>query len=292
MRTFYISTGEKGMKYTLRHRWVAVGVHSSQLKDDYCCVLGTDWDSSVQKAREYLKKHYGNEYKLYGDQFDLHEIIRRSSEEIAEEERLEREEKAAHALSQVRHNAHYNKSAIKRVTRDGVFKFGKYKDRMYGGTPFEDVAEDNMAYIRFCIEAAPERVGFDLSADEHPRRLNSFEIGAYGLRQWCLDNNKDWEVRPHADSTHVGAVGEKCQVEVVIESKKKEYFQYSDYSSNLSWKFTAVTDDGDVIQFTTSAKAFFTVEEGQRMVMAGTVKAHNEWDEVKSTILNRVKVAA
>lgn len=162
---------------------------------------------------------------------------------------------------------------------------------MYGGTTFEKVAEENMSYVRFCIEAAPERVGFDLSADEHPRRLNAFEIGAYALRQWCLDNNKDWTVRPHANSNHIGTVGEKCQVEVVVESKKKEYFQVSEWRENLSWKFTAVTDNGDLIQFTTSAKAFWNVEEGQRMVVVGTVKAHNEWDEVKSTVLNRVKEA-
>lgn len=291
MRTFYISTGQKGMKYTLRHRWVAMGVYEMQQKDEFCCVLTTNWDDSVKKAHAYLKKHYGSDYKLYGDEFELNAIIRRSAEEIAEEERLEREAAAARAISQVKHNAYENTSSIKKVARDGLFTFGKYS-KMHGGRTFEKIVADDLDYIRFCIESAEERIGFDLSSDEHPRRLTPFEVGALGLRKWCEQNNVDWTYRPHLDSRHIGTVGEKITVEVTIEKRASEYFQVSQWTDAHSFKFTSVNDSGDLVVFKTSAKAFHSVDAGDKIVVEGTVKSHSEWNGIQSTYMNRVKVVA
>lgn len=97
----------------------------------------------------------------------------------------------------------------------------------------------------------------------------------------------------------IGKVGEKINLTVTLERR----FSYEVPCYNAPWKRDTVkgyvfkTDEGNTLVWKTTGSLgewdkngnWITPEEGDKITIKGTIKAHEEYDNVNQTILNRVK---
>ena len=92
---------------------------------------------------------------------------------------------------------------------------------------------------------------------------------------------------------YIGEVGDKIEMAVTLSN----VFQYETRHPVCDWKTVLVTgyvfktdDNNTLVWKTTSYPGHF--EDGARMTIKGTIKAHEEFNNVNQTILTRVKISA
>ena len=103
-----------------------------------------------------------------------------------------------------------------------------------------------------------------------------------------LDSTRDAKkaAAPVRVSAHIGSVGDKVSVEGVV-------VRIQGVETMYGWTRLVVVDapEGTVKMFTT-AKWTDDFNEGDRVVVSGTVKAHDEYQGHRQTMLTRPKGAA
>lgn len=92
-----------------------------------------------------------------------------------------------------------------------------------------------------------------------------------------------------AISKHVGQVGDKVDLDVVLE--KRAWFEvpsFRGYGRDTMYIFTFRDDLGNALVWKTSKG--LAIESGTKVHLTGTIKAHDEYMDEKQTVLTRCKV--
>jgi len=283
-KQFFISTGDKAGFYTLRV--VVPKFVGGQWIDgsDYLCTLSTDWESAVDKARDYLRTHYECDAKLYGNQFQLQDIQRRKSEDLA----AEREAAEQAAVQREITRAAENRAAITVALRDEQITFGKFGPQgTRSGTSFKIMAEQYIDYCRWMRDKAAD-IGFDIHADRHPQTLNRLEACVIAFLRWAEDHGVDLS-DPEPGTEYVGTEGEKIQIELTVERIKDAHFTAPNGATSYSWMYFCRDAAGNHVNFKTASQTFDDVMVNDAITVAGKVKSHSEFKDTPNTWLTRVK---
>lgn len=250
--TYFISSGRKNAMYTLR-----VERHGGDFfTDHYICNLSTDPDKAEEKAREYFDRwsarHCETEYfKLvfagFAD-FDL--FTRRGKLSVFDTERLE-------------------------LVEQGIMPFGKNKDKKFVDLPMntvlwwadqskeENIDEKGEVFQAVCAAC----MGVALENDYIAKREE--------IRQERLERN--------TRSEYIGEIKQRLDFEGKIEAVASCGLQQVAWNSVIE-KFMnkIIVGDNVVVYFGKQLG-----EPGEEINFRATVKAHEEYNGVKQTIVNR-----
>ncbi len=92
-----------------------------------------------------------------------------------------------------------------------------------------------------------------------------------------------------AISQHVGQIGEKLEIRCTYQHTGSwEQKSFSGFGTDLMHIHVFKDADGNVLTWKTQTG--INLEEGESVVLKGTVKAHTEYKEEKQTVLTRCKV--
>lgn len=128
---------------------------------------------------------------------------------------------------------------------------------------------------------------FEINADD-VAEFNSdwaFRWKDMEIVEHLLGELKEEENRANSVSQHLFSVGEKVTVSVTLSHIASFGTQFG---TTCIFNFT--DDDGNILVWKTAT--YQELEEGNRYVVKGTVKSHDEYKGIKQTTLTRCKVSA
>ena len=85
-------------------------------------------------------------------------------------------------------------------------------------------------------------------------------------------------------SEHIGTVGDKVNMELTLTRTR-----YFDTQFGTTWVYTFEDEAGNVLVWKTAN--YLEQEDGSKLRVKGTIKAHDEYNGVKQTVLTRCKIA-
>ena len=122
----------------------------------------------------------------------------------------------------------------------------------------------------------------ELTADE------CFEQNAWGSLDWKSFSDLEALIKSRApkvpESEYIGNVGDK--VELDVTHKRTRYY---DTMFGTTWVHTFEDSAGNCLVWKTTSSQDF--QDGEKYRVKGTIKAHDEYNGVKQTVLTRCKVA-
>jgi len=253
--TLYISSGRQNKMYTLRQYTT---YDDDYPKSEYIGPLSTDWDTAVEKAKAISVK-MGTPLNVHLG-FDLEKITRSTPEELAErkeQQRKDEERKLAAIQEQRRQNQMIGNAKTE-------FFFGKHE----GKTP-EEVFACDPDYTKWLMKQVVE---------EPTSASHFFLIKVQNLYAHLMNG------REELVSNYVGKIGDKIEVEVLCTKE-------TGYQSDFGWVclYICQDSDGNVFKLKYSGSKWY-MDQHQRYLISGTVKSHDEYNEVKQTSLGRVKL--
>ena len=138
-----------------------------------------------------------------------------------------------------------------------------------------------------------EYVGWYFS-EPHPE-FQTVELTAeeclYETAWLKLDWIAAWKIRetikaklPDNSGKHLGRVGDKIELDATFKR-----IRWYDTKFGTTWVYTFEDDEGNCLVWKTSAS--IGPKEGDRVHIKATVKDHDEYNDVKQTILTRCKIA-
>lgn len=89
------------------------------------------------------------------------------------------------------------------------------------------------------------------------------------------------------ESNYVGAVGDRIDITATFK-REISYTVQIDWMTQTKWIYIFVDDSGN--QLTWNTTAILTIEQGSRVNLRGTIKAHKEYKGIKQTELQRCKI--
>lgn len=96
---------------------------------------------------------------------------------------------------------------------------------------------------------------------------------------------REREASIYAASEHIGS--EKERLELTVEVKGIKYIP-GDYG--VRTLYTLVTPEGNIVKWFSTGEDKLGEDKGARFVIRGTVKKHETWNDMKSTLLTRCSV--
>lgn len=97
-------------------------------------------------------------------------------------------------------------------------------------------------------------------------------------------------------SVYVGEIGKRIEATVTLVKTYSFKFKVVEWKTETRWIYTFKDDSGNVFVWKTSSpfdrmteRGYRPYLEGDRLVIKGTVKAHEEYKGIKQTVLQRVK---
>ena len=272
----FISYGEKKCMYTL---WVIVDrIHTIGKMERrerfarYIKNLSTDKEAAIDKAVEYASDHGIEFVSTTNADALLNEIERRTAEEI-EAQRAEAlrkaEEAEARAIEERDRKIEEMVIIFEEQFDSDKFTFGKHQ-----GSTFEDVMKKDSQYIRYILDNTTD------CPFEFPRTLTEMCINS--LNAYVQENG--YPKGEFDDSEYVGNLKERIEVNVVVVGKSVIHGYYGD---TVLYKFKDVNGNL-LVTFYSGSTWSLDVEESAMIV--GTVDKHQVYDNVKQTILKRVKL--
>lgn len=96
---------------------------------------------------------------------------------------------------------------------------------------------------------------------------------------------REREASIYAASEHIGSVKER--LELTVEIKAIRYVE-GDYG--VRTLYTMITPEGNIVKWFSTGEDKLGEDKGARFVLRGTVKKHETWNEMKSTLLTRCSV--
>lgn len=256
----FVSTGDKTAMFTLRIMYRVETTHPSGVgrmvmnEDCYIKNLSTDKDRANEAAAE-ICQFYKIPLKGSAD-FDLNEIKRNKSEAIqAEREAQERFVAEQQRLIEEAQTKFFNESM-----EQGVFLVGKYI-----GKTAKETYEIDPQYIQWVAERYVENDN------------SKFQVNAKLAKTFIEENNITF-------GGFVGEVGETVTVDLTLKSGYVTQGRFT----TIIW--TALTEDGKVIKFFSTAAGFKALKDGDKFKVTGTVKEHSNYMGKESTLLHRPKL--
>ncbi|UIW11624.1 MAG: hypothetical protein [Enterobacter phage ENC7] len=255
--TYFISSGAKNAMYTLRVERRGGGFTS----DNYICNLSTDPDKAEEKAREYFDRMvdrlnqtdtFQMVFQGFAD-FDLFE--RRGKLSVQDTENLE-------------------------LLEQGIMPIGKRKGEVIADMPMYTIlwwadqckenGNDSPVFQAICAYC----MGVALDKDYIAKRE---EIRA------------EWEAERQAKiaaAQYIGEIGKRMEMSGTVEKVISLGYTQVSYYTEVERFMTKINVDGNVVIYYGNK----IVEEGDVIRFKATPKLHNEYKEVKQTIVQRVKV--
>lgn len=92
-----------------------------------------------------------------------------------------------------------------------------------------------------------------------------------------------------AQSKHIGQVGDKIEMTVTVE--KQAYFDipsFRGFGTDTMWVYTFRTEDGNALVWKTTKCV--DMEDGDKIILKGTIKEHSEYKDERQTVLTRCKI--
>ncbi|QPI17931.1 hypothetical protein POP12_139 [Pectobacterium phage POP12] len=268
---FHISTGSKVGFYTLRFmekqcRLNANGEIYYVWVSQYWQNLSTDWDSAVEKAKEFSRQT-GFPLVLEG-KFDLEEIKRMNAEEA---ERARNEQYKVSLELDIAWKENYGHDL------NDAYDIAKSTDIFLGGNckgqKFSDVAQIRPDYIKWCVSNC-ENIN-------NTNYFMSFNIICLRLKE--MVENGELVLK---ESKHNYEPKDKIEIDVICSQR---LVVDSLYGSSTMYKF--VDADGNVYVTFYSGHGW-KLKECERATIKGTVKKNDEFRDVKQTVLTRVKAVS
>lgn len=103
----------------------------------------------------------------------------------------------------------------------------------------------------------------------------------------AMEKKADLEKAKTKPSNHIGQVGERLK-KIPVKIVLKRYFDNQFGETTL---YKMADDEGNIYtSFYSGCK--FDFDKGEKVILTGTVKKHDEYNEVKQTVLNRIILAA
>lgn len=259
----YLSTGDLHGYYTLhvvtyQVEYDQLGVATGYTSHDrYVQNLSVEGGNAERKAAEFAKKH-GYENYASAD-FDL----------------------CAFSRWEVENNINIGVALELRK-----FLFGKH-----AGCTFVSVIEEDLQYMQWMLDQ-----GRMFDDDEYIKgsRMSDFRCAAVAIYrlheagELKIEAPAPIEWTPEEPSEYIGEIGDKVELEGVVEFTKsiESYYGWTDL-------FIIKVDDRDIIKFFTSSKSFDDVQRGDRIKFKGTVDKHDDqYNGTRETFLKRPKCVA
>lgn len=250
--TYFISSGRKNAMYTLRVERRG----GEYVSDNYICNLSTDPDKAEEKAREYFDRwsarHGETEYfkPVFAGFADFELFTRRGKMSVVDTERLE-------------------------LVEQGIMPFGKNKDKKFIDLPMNTVLwwadqgkEENIESKGDVFQAVCAAcMGVALEKDYIAKREE--------IRQERLERN--------ARSEYIGEIKQRLDFEGKIEAVVSCGMQQVSYNGWIEKFMNKILVGDNVVVYFGKPLG----EPGEEIKIRATVKAHEEYNGVKQTIVNR-----
>ena len=125
------------------------------------------------------------------------------------------------------------------------------------------------------------------------KTLNINDIATATLYGYTIDNLKVAEqlAPPQEEkpvSNYIGNVGDKIDMTVTLDHIAYWENSFRPWEHNLTYLYNFIDDNGNVLVWQTSKG--LAIEDGTKVRVTGTIKEHNEYKEVKQTVLTRCKI--
>jgi hypothetical protein len=89
-------------------------------------------------------------------------------------------------------------------------------------------------------------------------------------------------------SSYIGNVGDKIDMIVTLDHVAYWENKFRAWEHNLTYLYNFIDENGNVLVWQTSKG--LGIENGAKVKVTGTIKEHNEYKEVKQTVLTRCKI--
>lgn len=252
--TYFISSGRKNAMYTLRvSRSGGVGMYAT---DNYICNLSTDPEKAEEKAREYydrwVSRHGETEYfkPVFAGFADFDLFVRRGKMSVVDTERLE-------------------------LVEQGIMPFGKNINKKFVELPMntvlwwadqskeENITEKGEVYQAVCAAC----MGVALEKDYIAKREE--------IRQERAERN--------TRSEYIGEIKKRMDFEGKIEAVVSCGMQQVSYNGWIEKFMNKIMVGDNVVVYFGKQLG----EPGELINIRATVKAHEEYNGIKQTIVNR-----
>lgn len=250
--TYFISSGRKNAMYTLRVERRG-GEYTS---DNYICNLSTDPDKAEEKAREY--------YDRMVDRLNKSDTLEMVFQGFADFDLFERRGKLSV----------YDTEKLEMVEQ-GIMPFGKHKGKVIADLPMytilwwaDQVAGENngdvfQAVCSYCMGVALDK-GYIAKREEIRKERDEI----------------------NAKSNFIGEPKQRLEMKGVVEQVISLGFTQVSYYTEVEKFLTKIRVGDDVVVYFGNNIA----EKGDEITFKATVKEHSEYNGVKQTTVQRVKV--
>ena len=99
---------------------------------------------------------------------------------------------------------------------------------------------------------------------------------------------KDKPVEQEQTSDYIGNVGDKIEMTVTLDHVAYWLNKFREWEHNYTYLYSFKDDNGNVLVWQTSKG--LALDDGAKVTIKGTIKEHNEYKEVKQTVLTRCKI--
>jgi uncharacterized protein (DUF3820 family) len=249
---FYISTGARNARYTLRFvRSVEAGQGYENF-DRYVCVLADNVETAIAKATDYFERFKARvgETACFKLEFcaypDNETYSRRGKLSVRDTWNIEQIE-------------------------NGMLPFGKHAGM--------EIANAPEGYVLWLADQANK--GED--QNEVMSTLSAIALGIALEKDYIAKREEKREILRQS-SGHVGQVGERLTFTGVITGSFQKHNEYT----NESYFITKILFNGNVLTYVGNKLA----KVGETISFKATIKSHDEYQGLKSTKVNRPKVLA
>lgn len=249
-QTFYISTGAKNAMHTLRISRTCAGVNPAFLPDFYVRNLAVDVETAQAKAQEYFDAWVE---RVGGNRADF--VVRLDLE-------------PEYDITKRRGKLSANDTRALEQIEAGYFPFGKHRGEAIANAPdsyvlfFADKVNNEESNVVFAALAAA-CMGV------------AFEKGLIAKR----DEARAARAIVDAKSNHIGTIGERREFSGVVISS---FVKRDDYDNSEFW-INKIRVGDDIVVYIGNKLG----ERDEEIRFTATVKAHSEYNGVKSTQVNR-----
>lgn len=255
----YISTTDAKAIHTLHV------VYSSQITD-------STGESSFTEVRDFYIKNLSHDANrahetaqelclLYNiplksiDDFNINDIVK-----VTNISKIDRDAQDRIVVEQRTQIESEHENLFQQAIERNVFIVGQYSGKTAG-----EVYTIDPDYVK---SIAKQYISGDSS---------SFQVNAKLAKDFIEENNITF-------GGFVGEVGETVTVDLTLKSGYVTQGRFT----TIIW--TALTEDGKVIKFFSTAAGFKALKDGDKFKVTGTVKEHSNYHGKESTLLNRPKL--
>lgn len=252
IQTFYISTGAKNAMHTLRIRRDSAGLNPNFMPDFYVKNLAVDVETAQAKAQEHFDAWVE---RVGGDRPDFKVFLDLEPEYDITKRRGKLSVRDTHCIEMI---------------ESGRFPFGKHK-----GEEITNAPENYVLWFADKNKTGEETNPVMIALSSICMGV-AFEKGFIAKREAA----KQERAAIDSKSEFIGTVGERINFSGIIVTS---FFKGDDmggfWINKVRMGDNLVTYIGNKLG-----------EQGEEITFKATIKAHNEYNGIKSTVVNRPKV--